>query len=234
MCLTIDTRPLVCCSRGCRGVFDIFLEFPRRWGVTASSLKWKIRRCGGSYTKFPLWWGHGYFLEPHSQSLSLFIHYNNNQNSTFILCSAYFWSSLFPRCQKTFRLVLKQTCGYQWGKNVFWQERFKTNRTPYLQFFFLFTVLTVKSKCSKMYVLGIFESNQTCSNSLPFIINYPNNISYRSSSFTVQTETPYEVSVKLKQNDNTILFAKFYNKEQSSPQLNKVSPAALPFTAGFG
>ena len=35
-------------------------------GVIFSSQKWKFRRGGGSYLKFPPWWGYGYFLELHN------------------------------------------------------------------------------------------------------------------------------------------------------------------------
>ena len=49
------------------GVFKILVEIPDGWGgVTFVVKKWKFRRGGGSYVKFPLWWGYGYFLEPHN------------------------------------------------------------------------------------------------------------------------------------------------------------------------
>ena len=66
-CLLFALKNII--SRGYRGVFDIFWNFQGGeggGGGTASSLKWKIRRGGGSYMKFPPRWGYGYFLELHN------------------------------------------------------------------------------------------------------------------------------------------------------------------------
>ena len=49
------------------GVLIIFVENPegRGGGGTIFLKKWKIQGGGGSLVNFPLWWGYGYFLEPH-------------------------------------------------------------------------------------------------------------------------------------------------------------------------
>ena len=48
--------------------FKILVEIPEGWGggVIFVVKKWKFRGGGGSYVKFPPWWGYGYFLEPHN------------------------------------------------------------------------------------------------------------------------------------------------------------------------
>ena len=75
LCYVPDDRYMVSCllfalkniiSRVYWGVLDNFWNFQGGGGVTASSLKWKIRRGGGSYMIFPSWWGYGYFLELHN------------------------------------------------------------------------------------------------------------------------------------------------------------------------
>ena len=68
-------------SRGMEGVFDNFWNFQGGGGVSASSLKWKIRRGGGSYMIFPPWWGYGYFLELHINFLYHAIENTANQNA---------------------------------------------------------------------------------------------------------------------------------------------------------
>ena len=62
-CLLFALKNII--SRGYRGCLTFFGISREEGEVTASSLKWKIRRGGGSYMKFPPWWGYGYFLELH-------------------------------------------------------------------------------------------------------------------------------------------------------------------------
>ena len=50
-------------------MYSVFEEFPKGWGGGGGLKKylengnsWGV---GGSYVKFPPWWGYGYFLELH-------------------------------------------------------------------------------------------------------------------------------------------------------------------------
>ena len=49
-------------------MFKILVEFRRGWGggVIFVVKKLKFRDGGGSFVKFPPWWGYGHFLEPHN------------------------------------------------------------------------------------------------------------------------------------------------------------------------
>ena len=48
------------------GVFKILVEIPEGWGgVTFVVKNGNSGEEGGSYVKFPPWWGYGYFLELH-------------------------------------------------------------------------------------------------------------------------------------------------------------------------
>ena len=45
---------------------DISMEIPEGWGgLTFPCENGKSEGVGGSYLKFPPWWGSGYFLELH-------------------------------------------------------------------------------------------------------------------------------------------------------------------------
>ena len=51
------------------GVFKILVEIPEGWGGGGLFLRSKNGNSGlegGSYVKFPPWWGYGYFLESHN------------------------------------------------------------------------------------------------------------------------------------------------------------------------
>ena len=48
------------------GFFHHICGKSRGEGVTVFLKKWKIRGGGRSLVNFPLWWGYGYFLEPHN------------------------------------------------------------------------------------------------------------------------------------------------------------------------
>ena len=50
-------------------MFKILLEIPEGWGVNYVLQKWKFRGGWGVHTKFPPWWGYGYFLEPHNAAI---------------------------------------------------------------------------------------------------------------------------------------------------------------------
>ena len=56
--------------QGVRGCLKYFWKFRRGGGVNYVLQKWKFRGGGGVHTKFPPWWGYGYFLEPHHTRLS--------------------------------------------------------------------------------------------------------------------------------------------------------------------
>ena len=49
-------------------MYSVFEEFPKGWGgglkkYLENGKSWGV---GGSYVKFPPWWGYGYFLELHN------------------------------------------------------------------------------------------------------------------------------------------------------------------------
>ena len=54
-------------------MYSVFEEFPKGWGggglkkYLENGKSWGV---GGSYVKFPPWWGYGYFLELHINHLS--------------------------------------------------------------------------------------------------------------------------------------------------------------------
>ena len=48
-------------------MYSVFEEFLKGWGGLRKYLEnGKSWGVGGSYVKFPPWWGYGYFLEPHN------------------------------------------------------------------------------------------------------------------------------------------------------------------------
>ena len=80
-------------------MYNFFWNFQEGGGggggeVTVSSLIWKVRRGGGFYTKFPPWWGYGYFLELH-----------NRQKTTSISLALKFNSPLLTGCTKMVLVV---------------------------------------------------------------------------------------------------------------------------------
>ena len=73
-------------------MYSVFEEFPKGWGVQKIRRKWKILGGGGgSYVKFPPWWGYGYFLELHISLVShqMYISLKRliiQRGSLFIVC----------------------------------------------------------------------------------------------------------------------------------------------------
>ena len=66
-------------SRGVGGSLSHLWKFRGGGGSSVPCKNGKSREVGGSYVKFPPWWGSGYFLEPHNRN---FLHpkkasYNN-------------------------------------------------------------------------------------------------------------------------------------------------------------
>ena len=55
-------------------MYFLFNKFPKGWELEHYLEKWKILGGGGSYVKFPLWWGYGNFLEPHNTK-NLVVHF---------------------------------------------------------------------------------------------------------------------------------------------------------------
>ena len=56
-------------------MYSVFEEIPKGWrgGGGVTSKMGNPGGVGGSYMKFPPWWGHGYFLEPHIFEVSLHV-----------------------------------------------------------------------------------------------------------------------------------------------------------------
>ena len=77
-----DVQQVVCRRLSVQSIFFAKTIFPEDMGGVQNTRgnskgvrgyfygqKWKFRGGGGSYVKFPPWWGHGYFLEPHIAGL---------------------------------------------------------------------------------------------------------------------------------------------------------------------
>ena len=77
------------------------LEILEGWGVYFSFKKWKFWRGGGSYLKFPPWWGYGYFLEPHN------IHVCFPELNNKIIIATFMYSALYISTS----CLYKDNCG---------------------------------------------------------------------------------------------------------------------------
>ena len=80
------------------GVFVIFVEIPKGWGGHQFPAKMENPgRWGGSWVKFPPWWGSGYFLELHNVGrIADFVDWNvQHDTGTLVQESSFFSKTAF-------------------------------------------------------------------------------------------------------------------------------------------